>query len=282
MWPHACRWCRVVVVFFAALLGSTARAQTLTLPTVLDRVAEYVDRFVVRFAGVVLEERYRQDVLGGGTTSPAVSRRLRSDILFVADDTELGGSTVRDVLEVDGVLIPNHQDRLAALFARPAAATRAQAERIAAENARYNLGPLDRTTNTPELAVLFLRRVVQRRFRFAVAAREDGGRIWQLSFEERTRPTIVRKERNRDLPASGRVWVETATGTITQTLLTLRPTGGDWQVTTTFAMDPRAGIALPSAMDERLNVDRLRLHGAATYSNVRIFQVKASETTTAP
>jgi hypothetical protein len=254
------------------------RAQGPTLETVLARAADYVDRFGARLSGVVFEESYEQSETSR-SRGLIQTRRIKSDMLFVVDDSVLGGTIVRDVFEIDGRIIPDHQDRLVALFTQPAATARAQALRIADENARFNLGSLLRTTNTPELAVLFLRRNVQRRLTFKLDGTRDDGRLWDVSFEERARPTLIRKERDRDLPASGDVTIEADSGEIRETHLALRPTGGVWTVRTRFAMEPRIGIALPTSMEERLNVDATLLDARATYSRVRLFQVSASDAT---
>src|SRR6188768_3929340 len=138
----------------AGLLLSTATfdAQGVPLDTIVDRASTYADEFFSRFANVVTEEHLVQDLepLGsagpfgrGGPAGPQARqhRELRSDLLIVSDGGSLAWMVMRDVFEVDGKPVRDHEDRLSQLLAQPDPDTRAQAERIANESARYNLGP---------------------------------------------------------------------------------------------------------------------------------------------
>ena len=67
----------------------------------------------------------------------------------------------RDVFQVDGRAIRDHEDRLMKLVTQPASDSIAQAKRMADESARFNLGSIVRTINMPTLALMFLRSDMQ-------------------------------------------------------------------------------------------------------------------------
>jgi hypothetical protein len=62
-------------------------------------------------------------------------------------------AVVQDVFEVDGV--GGDQDERLTRLSRNTAAGVDQAVRIAREGARFNIGAVDRTVNTPVLPLLF-------------------------------------------------------------------------------------------------------------------------------
>src|SRR5262245_32952290 len=114
-----------------------------SVPSIVRRAADYVDRFQTQFGSVVAEERYEQNMrqLGGFRPGFVATRTvLRSDFLLVKQD---GGFCVpfRDVFERDGKAVRDRQDRLAKLFlGGTTASAMQQAQRIMNESARYNLG----------------------------------------------------------------------------------------------------------------------------------------------
>jgi hypothetical protein len=273
------------------------QAETVTLETVMARATAYVAMFVDKFSNVVTEERYSQIVRGpgratGGGSTPssmpsapggplqfADRRVLRSDLIVIKDDTPFGWIVLRDVFEVDGKPVRGREERLTRLFAQPSVNARAQAIRIADESARYNIGPGIRTTNTPELSILFLQASLQPRFTFTLGSRERsmGERVWVVEYRERVRPTLVRGERDADLPASGRFWIDADTGRVVQTEINLRPTAARWTMTTIFQPDERLGIAVPAEMREYYQWWATEMTGTATYGRFRTFTVTTDE-----
>jgi hypothetical protein len=257
------------------------------LADLLERASDYVCGFVAGFSTVVAEERYVQDshpapdAPGFGLThgfSQASPRHveLRSDFLFVRSDPRADWLTFRDVFSVDGREVRDRRARLATLFEGSAIDALEQAGRIAQESYRYNLGPRQRTIADPLLALTFLEPAFRTRFAFAIGA-IDVGRgtdVWIVKFEERARPSIIRDVDNHDAPASGRFWIDGATGRVVQTELKLR--GGD-RVMTTFAYDERIQLDVPAEMRDIAWVGQTSVTGVATYSNFRRFEVLTAE-----
>jgi hypothetical protein len=274
----------IVLTLVAAPAAAPRRAEPIA--DLLDRATDYVRGFVAEFSTVVAEEKYVQDshpppdAGGFGLTrafGQSASRHveLRSDFLFVRTDPRADWLTFRDVFSVDGRAVRDRQTRLARLFEVPAFDAVEQAARIAQESYRYNLGR-QRTIADPLLALTFLEEAFRPRFAFAFGAIDagEGAGVWIVKFEERARPTIIRDADNRDAPASGRLWIDGASGRVFQTELRLR--GGD-RVMTMFARDERLQIDVPSEMRDIAWNGETSITGVATYSNFRRFDVQTTQ-----
>jgi formylglycine-generating enzyme required for sulfatase activity len=274
----------------ATCWATSAFAQPPTLELVLKRTALYVEQFVDQFSNVVAEERYVQDTLGNlpmittgrGALSPvrpaSRHRELKSDFLLVKVGP-LEWLPFRDVYEVDGMPIRDREGRLAKLFLRPTATSLEQASQIAAESARYNLGAVQRTINTPILPLIFLYADVQPRFRFTLAKREPsvGSNIWIVEYKEETKPTLVRGVRDSNLPASGRYWIDAETGRVAKAQIDLETAGIRARLTISFRRDEKFEIDVPFEMQELYYHDRGTVSGTATYGHFRRFDVNSDE-----
>ena len=268
---------------------ATLADQTPTLDSILARAGRYVARFVDEFSNVVAEERYVQDTLGNlsvvppgrGLTAPLpLSRRreIKSDFLLVRVDG-FDWLPFRDVFEVDGTPVRDREERLAKLFLRHSATALEQAQEIARESARYNIGAMQRTVNTPLLALVFLDLDTQPRFHFSLGKRDTGAgeNIRIVEFNEEVRPTFVKGLRDSDVPASGRFWIDTETGRIIKTELNLESTGIRARLTTLFRRDERFQIDVPYELREHYDLARSQVSGIATYGRFRRFDVAAEE-----
>jgi hypothetical protein len=255
----------------------------IALDTILARAATYMDTFVNRFSNVVAEESYSQSVRGPGwesagglVPSPNLGfvagqvkmperREVKSDILFMKDGTAFGWMVVRDSFEVDGKPVRDRQERWAELIAAESAGRTL--------SARLNLGPGFRSTNTPELSLLFLRGALQPRFAFTLGPRDRslGDRVWRVDYRETARPSLIRGDNDSDLPASGRYWIDADSGVVVQAEVTLTPPNGRWTLTSKFRPHEEFGIALPIEMDEYQQLKDTQLNGKARYSRFRVF-----------
>jgi hypothetical protein len=278
----------------AALLAG----QPLTLEQVLERAAAYVADFDRQLSGIVAEEDYVQEVRlpKSHPLSLNVTRRMRSDLLLVKP---VGGEDwiqFRDVFELDGEPVRDRNDRLVRLFLHPDETTRSQTAAILRESARYNIGSVERTVNTPVLPLLFLEAKNQARFKFRRTRDTDPGRItaeaptppghfrlttevWAVEFRERMGNTIIRTTALRDLPARGRFWIEPDTGRVLMSELILQDRFVRGIINVNYQSVPLLGLLVPIEMRERY--DRLRdkstIDGFATYGRFRQFQVKVDE-----
>ena len=131
------------------------------LAAVLARAADYVTEFRRQLSGMVAEERYEQRARKPSadyrrSLYDEQHRELRSDFLLVRRAGEERHFEFRDVFEVDGRPVRDREERLTRLFLDESASAARQIWQIASESARYNIGFVTRTLNTPTLALLLL------------------------------------------------------------------------------------------------------------------------------
>lgn len=285
----------IAAVAFAA---AAAAADRPVLAAVLQRAAAYVAEFHRELSGIVAEEHYVQTARyppRDRFADEAARRELRSDLLLVRPGG--GGDWVqfRDVFEVDGVAVRDRDERIVDLFLQPPASRAAQMMRIRSESARYNIGTVDRTVNTPTLTLLFLEAAHQGRFsykRAAAAAPEvfaaDGKEpsaafrtsteVWVIEYREKEEGTLIRDERRRDVPARGRFWIEPATGRVLMSELIANTRNVRATIDVSYQSEPVVGLLVPVEMRERYTTrDGEHIEGVATYGRFRRFQVSVDE-----
>lgn len=293
--------------FLSALAASTVMALAAPQPparvpldVVLDRAGWYLDYFVDEFENVVAEERYTQDSSqtlpsfspaaggrGGIAPPPSPSdmlrarhRDLRSDFLLVKSPDTAALVPFRDVIEVDGIAVRDREERLAKLFLKQAPDAMVQAERIREEGARYNLGNMRSTLGNPVLALGVLQQTYQSRFHFSPGKddRSFGPGVAVVEYKELQSPAMIRGEGGVDLPAHGRLWIDTVTGRVLKTELRVEQPAVRAVITTTFQAEEKSGIAVPLEMREQYTfASGNRVNSTATYGRFRRFDVSANE-----
>ena len=274
---------------------SHASAQEPTLDDVLARAGAYVVEFQRTLSGVVAEEQYVQDVRHRFGTSGRVNpllpvhRELKSDLLLVKPAGGDRWMEFRDVFEVDGKPVRDRDERLMRLFVAPSPSSASQTERITNESSRYNIGNMQRTVNTPVLALTILHPAVQGRFTFKRTDRTDPslGRatartpdsVWVLEYKEVEKQTLIRTTNGRDMPARGRFWIEPDTGHVVATELIVEDPIIMGMIDVTYQVEPSIGLLAPAGMRERYEIrrDGSQVDGTATYGRFRTFQVNVDE-----
>jgi hypothetical protein len=273
----------VLLVFgSAAALGGQA-APEVSLDQVVRVAGEYVGRYEQAMSAVVAQEDYRQVVL----SRIATSRTLRSDLL-VLDAGPRGWVSFRDVYDVDGTPVHDHDQRLSDLIGHFAPGSLQEARRIADEGARFNLNPvgviINRNINTPMTALLFLRAASQGRSKFTLDKIQDvdGQRVAVVGFAEQTKPRLVGSR--DDAAAHGQFWIDATTGRVLRTALQMETAFQNTSIATTIVVSfaQAAGIEawVPLTMDESYelhDVINQSVKGHADYSHFRQFTVTMSE-----
>ena len=314
--PALLLWCCASAAAAAApaLVSSPQRTP---LTDVLERAALYVSEYETRVSAVVAEEHYLQEVKTGGSRDVkggptfdarelargeeprdvypgsmgrqkqegALKRRTRSDVLMVqlADRTWFG---FRDVIEVDGHTVRDREGRLQELFLQAQASTK----RIVDESARYNIGPIHRNTNLPTFALLYLAPDFQYRFMFDKTGEEeiDGVLTWIVSFTEVKESTIVKDDRGRNVPSTGRFWIVPDSGQVLRTELITGNATSEARGRTVVAYQSNAtlGMPVPAVMKEIYDLPPRPwdpyVECTAVYSNYRRFQVTTDTKITIP
>jgi hypothetical protein len=285
--------------FFAFVLAAPVLAHTpptaqeATLDAVLARAGAYVVEFQRQLSGIVAEEQYVQDVrypAGVGTRNGLPRHReLKSDLLLVKPAGGDRWLQFRDVYEVDRRAVRDRNERLMQLFMSPSASSAKQTDRIIDESSRYNIGNLQRTVNVPVLALVVLDPGRQSRFAFKRSQHLEsllgrgpaaGADIWVVEYHEVQKPTMIRTDHDRNLPARGRFWIEAGTGRVTSSELIVEdPTIGG-SIAVDYQPEPAVGgLLVPVRMREHYDIhsDGSRVEGDAAYSHFRQFQVKVDE-----
>jgi hypothetical protein len=250
-------------------------AQSPDIDVLMQRVGHYVEGFIDQFTNVVAEERYEPDRVRRG------NGRLRSDFLLVRKPgNERQFLTFRDVVEVNGKALRNREEALARLFLQPFDSAIAQANAIAGHSAEYIFPGSD-----PLLVMVFLQPEYQQRFTFIRADIDQrlGPEIRRVDFEETTEPTILRQEKDRDLPARGSIWVSERTGKVTKTELRLGSDPTTTVITTIFGRDEPLNIDVPVVLEQTYFATAAEaVKGMARYSNFRRFSVSTAEKIDSP
>ena len=264
-------------------LAPGLRAQS-EVTAIVDRAGAYVEEFHRRFGSMVTEERYEQSVQEPSAIGPRSARPqwervvLVSDFLLVQVPGE-GWTPFRDVFERNGQKVRDREERLAKLFLSGSSRSAFdQARQIMVEGSRYNIGTIERTINLPTLPLAFLTPAHRGRFTFELGKRDEEEGT-EVLYREVQRPTYISTTGGRDLPASGRFWVDEASGSIRRTELDAVDTGIEAHIKVTYRLDDGLGLWVPGRMEERYRDRRStsEVRGVATYSRFRKFQVSTSE-----
>jgi hypothetical protein len=280
-----------VVLAFVALCATTNHldAQAPSIGELLDRATAYTDEFFDRFANVVAEEHYVQELeFPKRANLTKQTRVLRSDFLLVTFPGLNGRMSFRDVFEVDGLSVrdTSQNDRLATLFANAPHDVVQRARVITETSARHNLAGVE---TDPFIAMGFLQAIFRPRFRFRRGEeREDlGPHVRTVTFEETERPTVLRAGADSNLPSRGRIWIDEPTGRVLMTELLLRFHEHRREIVTTYRWDDELQMhvlgevresGLTPASRGAVVIPAGAFRGTATYSRFRRFQVSTQET----
>ncbi|HEY2433303.1 MAG TPA: hypothetical protein VGI12_11580, partial [Vicinamibacterales bacterium] len=284
------------------------------LDAALAAAAAYLQDYEHRIGAIGAEEQYEQSVppLGGaaaGTTTPArqgingavvsrgavetagtapTTRKTRANIMTISLGAR-GWVAFRDIFEVDGRPVHDREERLSRILQNVNPDSLEQARKIAVESARFNLNPetarIDRTTNVPMTALLYLRGINQSRsaFRLGRPDRVGGVNCVTLQFTEQSQPRLVRT--NDGAPAEGTFWIDMASGgRVVKTEIRMQSASAPGQpvirsqTAVTYAHVDKLDLWVPVVMDENYEVtaSRQTLTGHATYSDFRVFKVSTS------
>ena len=281
----------------AALVAHVSAQPPPALEAVLARAGAYVLDLQQQLAGIVAEEHYVQNVRASGVPGFTARsglpserhRELKSDLLLVRPVGADRWVQFRDVFEVDGRPVRDRNQRLMKLFVTPSSATANQAEQIANESSRYNIGNLQRTVNLPVLALAILEPRQQSRFVFkriekggaapvrsAVAAATT---VWVIGYREVESQTMIRTTNLRDMPARGRFWIEPDSGQVLASELIAEDLALTGAITVGYEREPTLNVMVPIQMKERYDLRRgpSPVTGEANYGSFRQFQVKVDE-----
>jgi hypothetical protein len=252
----------------------------------LDKAQTYVTKFVETFASVMWreqstqEDRTRRQFNASGTRflTLRAKRNIVADMLFLWLDRESKWIAVRDVMSVDGVPLQD-QDRPAASAFNRRELSINDLKGLAALNGRFDIGQIVHTFNEPTLAMLFL--TARERHRFSFSRPKDerltGRSVFTYEYKEVVHPTYV-QDHARDVPASGKVWLDRSSSAVLQTLLELTdPEAGlKGQITIRYGTALNFDVLVPVEMREVYSsAAGEEITTTATYSDFRRFETAA-------
>lgn len=251
-------------------------------PVSIDRVQAFAERYQRDAPSLVVEERYVQNV----TTSREMPehREMTSELVMVRLPGSAAWVTLRDVLVVDKRRLHDREERLLKLLQSPQPDAFAQAQQLARESARFNLGRITRTMNVPDIAIEYLHPRHTSRMQFEEPRGDtiDGAAVTMFRFREVRGPSIVRHLSGADLLGDGRVWVEPSSGEIVRTELIIRDRASTGTNVVDFRVEPRLSMRVPVKMTERYVAQGEQIEAVATYTNFRSFAVATTEKLTKP
>lgn len=253
--------------------GATLHAQSPEMRDLLDKATEQTMAFIERFANVVADEVYVQEM-----SRPRAKRTLHSELALVRYPGATQWLMFRDVHEVDGKPVGDREQSLQRLFLEPPRSALRRATEIAQASARHNLIDIG-TLNNPLLAMAFLQPQYRDHFRFIRAglAKDLGPRVRTVQFEEFQRPTILRAGSNSDLVSRGLMWIDEATGRLVKTELEVGQARVRPEIVTLYRFDEELGVNVPAEMRDWYPDGTGEVRGVATYGKFRKFEVRTDE-----
>jgi hypothetical protein len=279
------------IVLAAAALEAGAPAQTQNLDRLLARASDYVVKYGDSLASVLAEENYTQRLVERSGRRVLRIRELKSEIAFVHLPNTSEWVCFRNVVAVDDVPVLEASGRLERVFRDSSSDRLSRARALAAESARYNLGPITREINVPTLALHFLHPEHRSGSRFNKEGEEnvDGEMVWIVRFSERDGGSLISRGDGRSLPAEGRLWIAPSDGRVVRSELVAKNfvrSGGDSKATVNvrWRRDSALDMWVPARMNELYEgpwrfqaqsgrIERYDIDGTATYSNYRRFTV---------
>jgi hypothetical protein len=265
---------RTVLSALAGGLWSVSQAIAAARDTALDDAIAAMDRYLAgyrsRLSALVADEWYEQQITSFGRK---LTRILQSEFIFARPPDGAPWTGFRDTLSIDGRPIADRDLRLRELLADGSDDALERAQRIAEENARYNLddGLAYRTINTPTLTLEFFDPHHRSRLTFRRRGEEtiDRQRVLKIDFVEQP-SLIIRTPAGDSQKTRGSVWIDPQSGAIVRTYLNVVITD-DHEARIAVEYRPDAKLAIPAPVEMRESY-RPHVEGHARYTNFRTFE----------
>ena len=223
-----------------AVLTTSATAQQPAVADLLKAASDYLTQYAQKIVAIAADEEYTQREPAGNIT-----RKLHSDVVWVGFD---GGdiASFRDVHGLDGHQLRPRDDRMLRLFANPSEAAQVEARSLQDEGARHYISQNLRALDQPMFALDFLRAANQAHSEFELdgVRTQDGVQVATLKWKTKDAAAVLPVPGN--LTATGKVWLDVATGVIRQTEIGVSGKNLMARMNTKFANDPKLGLWLPS------------------------------------
>lgn len=236
-----------LVVVAGVLVPVAARTpQAPTAPVLLKAAADYLDTFASKISGTALDELFILVETAG--PQMMVPQRLYSDVVIVKIDINGQLLGLRDLFAVDKKSLRPHEPRVTDALEQPSLARWEAVQGFVREHAIYLRSNGIIWFSDPVLALQFAGRANQSRMTYKLdgSKKVHGVEVHGLGFKEIERPTGTYLLGTPDNPqASGRLWIDGATGAIYETELWVQSDSETARLRVTYAPDPARNLLLP-------------------------------------
>jgi hypothetical protein len=236
----------------SVLLTCAAKAdQVPELAALLKLAGDYHADFVNRISGVTLEEQYQLiDVTGGKMQGVT---RIASDVVFV--NLNGGVAALRDAFAVDTKPLRERTPRITALLTSPTASVKdwETVIQFPAQAATYFGIDLILKVNEPTFGLRFISHALQADLKYSLDGKKkiNGVDTVGIRFEEPSGQDKKYMTGSRgNARASGRFWVDVATGAIHSTELWLDSKAEVANIIVKYAPYAAVNLVLPSETTE--------------------------------
>ena len=241
----------------------------------VDAARRYVEGYQRDFAFLIADEVAVQRASTRGRLT--ATRTTRGELFTTVAEADHTWMAVHDIHEVDGRPVPDRPDLREMLRRDPSAFV---ALRLAAANARFNIGRVTRNFNEPTLALLvFTPRFVggvrfERESVRTVGTPAGNVTLATLRFEGRDGTSIVGSRAGR-VRMQGSAVLDVATGQVHETTIRFANAQVNATLVTTYGHDPHVGLWVPVTFVETYAAPRTGDQTAAetTLTNYRRFEV---------
>ncbi len=238
------------VLLIPVLLSIPLEAQKVPPVADLLRVArQYLASYGSLISGVTLEEEYMlRDVSRGRL---GLTRRITSDVVLVGDSGSI--LCLRDPFAVDTNPLRDRAPRIMTLLAKPGEVAWARAMDYTREFIKYFEDNLILRLNQPTLALQVLGPDNQTRVTCKIDGQKKIGGVETvvLKFQEtKTKEAVYILDTPGKAIASGKFWIDPATGRIHRTELSMQSESEGAHIVVDYAYEAALDIWLPSSMTE--------------------------------
>ena len=240
---------------------------------------KYLAEYLPKISGTLLDERYT--LIDASSGSMGVPNRISSDlVLLYANGTAM---SVRDAYSVNGAKIRDQKPRLLELLTNVTQASWSQAQQIAQPSQQYFIAEIVLHMNGPLTVLNFMTPPDPGRFTYTIEGRKkmDGVEVVGLRFQEKTGDNIKYVLGTRyNAYASGKFWLEPATGVIHQTEFYAESKLESGRTVVTYALSKDLNLWLPSksveTYQERAETSGITGMGAGGPATSRRLEANAS------
>jgi hypothetical protein len=247
----------IAVAVLAALAVSPAAGRQVSLEDVLARAADYHATYVQKVSGVSMDEQVQLLDVTGGKSRGVI--RISSDVVLAG----LQGQVIalRDPYAVDTQPLREKGSRISKLLGAPATPSLKDWELASSYPAKGSIHfilDIQLKVNEPTSALQFISSALQPKMKYRLDGNKkmNGVPVVGVRFEEPTGQLWEHLLGTRsNARATGRIWIDPATGAVHQTELWVDSKAENAIVSVKYAPSESLGLLLPSEMvdsyDER-------------------------------